>query len=253
MESPQHDMSRCVAALGECKDMASVRDWFHNAFDEIGFSVSIYVRFHLAEYDQISSPTFSQKMVVSTTFPDEWQNRYREKNYHRIDPIFRHCRNRVTPQIWMDVSQETELEPLQKQMFSEAIECGMPNGIAVPIHGPKREFAVVSLSADEPAAEFMRRIHRHKHTAHVLAIHVHAAIQRLMEDEKADHRVKLTPRECECLKWTARGKSSWAISEILTLSERTVNFHLANAMHKLEVTSRTHAVAKSLHSGLIEI
>ena len=112
---------------------------------------------------------------------------------------------------------------------------------------------MVSLSADEPAEYFKRRIKEHKHTAHLLAIHLHAALQELLEVQADAPAVTLTPRECECLKWTARGKSSWVISEILNLSERTVNFHITNAMGKLEVTSRAHAVAKSLYHGLIEL
>jgi len=253
MNGLQHDVSGYVAGLADCNDIDEVRRCFHAAYSEIGFPVSIYVQFHLPEYDQLSAPVFSQQMVVSTTFPDEWRERYREQNYHRIDPIFQRCRHSVMPQVWMDVSEDAGLNQRQHRLFSEAIECGLPNGVAIPIHGPNREFAVVSLAADEPAMEFKRRIPHYKHTVHLLAIHVHAAVQRLAQDDDANFGVKLTPRERECLEWTARGKSSWAISAILELSERTVNFHLANAMSKLEVTNRTHAVAKSLYSGLIEI
>jgi LuxR family quorum-sensing transcriptional regulator LasR len=35
---------------------------------------------------------------------------------------------------------------------------------------------------------------------------------------------KLTPRESECLKWTAQGKSTWEIAKIFGCSEATVNF-----------------------------
>ena len=253
MHGLQHDVSGYVAALDNCTDIDDVRKCFHAAYEELGFPVSIYVRFHLPEYDQLSAPIFSKQMVISTTFPDEWRDRYREQNYHRIDPVFRECRRSVMPQVWADVLQNNDLDRRQHQMFAEAIECGMTNGVAIPIHGPNREFAVVSLAAEGPTAEFKRRIPHFKHTAHVLAIHVHAAIRRLLDKDNFNSNVRLTPRERECLEWTARGKSSWAISEILTLSERTVNFHLANAMSKLEVTNRTHAVAKSLNNGLIEI
>lgn len=253
MYSQQQDVSEFVGALKGCDDLDAVRRWFHTAFNDIGFSISIYVRFHLPEYDQLSSSVFSQQMVVSSTFPDQWRDRYREQNYHQIDPVFRECRRTVTPQIWMDVCRDHDSDPQQKRFFGEAIECGLPNGVAIPIHGPRREFAVVSLSADEPPAAFRRRITEHKHTAHLLAIHLHDALQNLLDDEIDTPKTSLTPRELECLKWTARGKSSWVISEILNLSERTVNFHIANAMTKLEVTSRTHAVAKSLYHGLIEI
>ncbi len=49
-----------------------------------------------------------------------------------------------------------------------------------------------------------------------------------------------------------QGKSSWEISVILNISERTVNFHIYNIMQKLEAVNRTHAVAVATSLGLIE-
>lgn len=66
-------------------------------------------------------------------------------------------------------------------------------------------------------------------------------------------QVVLTQREIECLTWTARGKTSWEISVILGVSESTATFHLRNAVIKLQASNRTHAVAKALQSGLIEL
>ncbi|MET4323480.1 DNA-binding CsgD family transcriptional regulator [Bradyrhizobium sp. RT5a] len=53
--------------------------------------------------------------------------------------------------------------------------------------------------------------------------------------------VVLSAREKQCLRWVEEGKSSWEIGVILRVSENTVNFHLKNAMRKLEVTTRSHA------------
>jgi len=62
---------------------------------------------------------------------------------------------------------------------------------------------------------------------------------------------ELTSREKECLSWTAAGKTSWEISQILRLSESTITFHLKNAIQKMDVTNRSQAVAKALtHSQI---
>lgn len=63
----------------------------------------------------------------------------------------------------------------------------------------------------------------------------------------------LSPRQKECLRWTAQGKSSWDISRILNISENTVNFHVKNAMRKLETSSRTAAAIKAMQLGLIDL
>ncbi len=62
----------------------------------------------------------------------------------------------------------------------------------------------------------------------------------------------LSPREQEVLKWLKKGKSSWDISVILGISERTVNFHINNVMQKLDAITRTQAVAIAIEKGMIE-
>ena len=55
------------------------------------------------------------------------------------------------------------------------------------------------------------------------------------------------------LRWAADGKTSWEISVILKISERTVKFHLIQASRKLNAVNRTLAVAKALARGLIKL
>lgn len=61
----------------------------------------------------------------------------------------------------------------------------------------------------------------------------------------------LSPRELTVLFWMKEGKTNWEIAQILGLSERTVRFHVGGIFEKLEVTSRTQAVARALGAGLI--
>lgn len=62
----------------------------------------------------------------------------------------------------------------------------------------------------------------------------------------------LSEREIGCLNWTAAGKTSAEIAEILGLSEHTVNHYLNRAAKKLDTVNRTQAVAKALRTGLIK-
>ena len=54
---------------------------------------------------------------------------------------------------------------------------------------------------------------------------------------------KLTPRETEVLSWLAKGKTNRDISEILSMSPRTVNKHLEHIFEKLGVETRSAAAA----------
>ncbi|KCV60527.1 transcriptional regulator, LuxR family [Bordetella bronchiseptica 99-R-0433] len=64
-------------------------------------------------------------------------------------------------------------------------------------------------------------------------------------------RTILTPRELDCLHWSALGKTSWETARILGIAARTVDFHLANACAKLAVANRRAAVARAVQCGLL--
>lgn len=63
----------------------------------------------------------------------------------------------------------------------------------------------------------------------------------------------LTTREREVLQQLARGLRNKEIAARLFVSERTVNFHLANIYAKLRVSGRTEALSKALEYGLLRV
>jgi DNA-binding NarL/FixJ family response regulator len=61
----------------------------------------------------------------------------------------------------------------------------------------------------------------------------------------------LTPRELEVLAAMADGASNKAIARRLGISYHTVKFHVAAILTKLDADSRTEAVARAAHLGLV--
>jgi len=62
---------------------------------------------------------------------------------------------------------------------------------------------------------------------------------------------KLTPKEMQALQLLAEGYSNLAMAERLGVSENTVRTHLRNVNAKLDVRSRTQAVARARQLGLL--
>lgn len=65
-------------------------------------------------------------------------------------------------------------------------------------------------------------------------------------------RPALSPRERECLHWTAAGKTTWEIAGILAISTNTVDGYIASATRKLGAVNRTQAAVVALRRGLID-
>jgi LuxR family transcriptional regulator, quorum-sensing system regulator BjaR1 len=122
----------------------------------------------------------------------------------------------------------------------------MLNSIWCPAHDVSGARGAVSFSGN-------REAFTHQEIAEISYIATHV-FDRLAYIKRLDNRVPdtLTDRELDCLNWTAAGKTSAEIAEILILSEHTVNHYLNRATKKLDTVNRTQAVAKALRVGLIK-
>lgn len=62
---------------------------------------------------------------------------------------------------------------------------------------------------------------------------------------------QLSARAIECLSWVQEGKSAGDIGQILGISGRTVEGHLARACEQLGVRTRIQAVIRARELGLL--
>ena len=68
----------------------------------------------------------------------------------------------------------------------------------------------------------------------------------------ADRKPRLTPTEAKVLSLVGEGLSSVEVGTRLTVSRRTVDFHLANIFDKLQVNNRIQAIRAAERLGLLE-
>lgn len=70
---------------------------------------------------------------------------------------------------------------------------------------------------------------------------------------KATQVEPLSARELEVVRAVARGLTNREVAQLLTISDRTVQGHLAKIFAKLQVASRTELVTLALQQGLITL
>ena len=80
---------------------------------------------------------------------------------------------------------------------------------------------------------------------------ISTAVLSKMNQVRQKSHITLSEREKEILRWSGDGKTAEQIGLILKLSHSTVNFHLRNAMHKLDAPNKTTAVVKAIYLGLL--
>ena len=72
------------------------------------------------------------------------------------------------------------------------------------------------------------------------------------EEASPAEKPALTERELEVLRLLARGYSNAQIAKAMSITERTVRFHMEKILAKLGVSNRTEAVAVATQHGWIE-
>jgi len=189
--------------------------------------------------------------VLYTNYAANWVTRYLENHYEQIDPLLDPTQSNVLPFLWSNYLNTISLSQTQLQFFDEAKEFSLEDGIAIPIHDLKGGFASVTLVSDMNPLELSKLFAESRELIYSLALTFHS----YMGDLKPSltKSASLTPREKECLQWSASGKSSWDISQILKVSERTVVFHIENAKKKFNVRTRQQAIVQAISSKEIQI
>ncbi|WP_304502440.1 LuxR family transcriptional regulator [Brucella anthropi] len=134
-------------------------------------------------------------------------------------------------------------------ILKHAGDHGIRSGITVPIGTSNVEWGFMTFTTD--ATLDVREIFETVAPLTYFASCLHVAATRVNGwQEKVPI---LTSREREVLCWAAVGKTSWDISMILRISERTVHFHLQQAAKKLHVRGRRAACARAIALGIISL
>ncbi|MDH3739534.1 MAG: LuxR family transcriptional regulator [Alphaproteobacteria bacterium] len=179
-----------------------------------------------------------------TNLPGDWKAEYSKNQYYDHDPTMLFALGNLLPERWSNVIRRFNMTAKQHKIMSDSREAGLHDGVIIPVHGPSGEFAVLSLSHGENDVQAQHNVELDEAVLHMFALRFHNNVRSQHEPSVAEMPASLTSREIDVLFWTAEGKSSWDISQILDISESTVNFHINSAKRKLGVYSKTHAVAK---------
>lgn len=182
--------------------------------------------------------------IINANYPYEWFERYFTRKYCKIDPIIKENFDSFAVQYWADTYKK-HMPPKDFIMLAE--DFCLANGYTYGIkHSTGTKGSLFSFAG----SSIERHVRNETILKHIIP-HLHQSLMRILKLMDKKRPLSLSIREKEVLIWLKEGKSSWDISRILHVSERTVNFHIENIMRKLDAVNRTHAVAIAIEQRLI--
>ncbi len=225
-------------------DVPQLREALEEFTAASGFKYYTYITGRVIGGRRVTNFDPREKPFHLSNVPEAWESQYSRNRYYDQDPIMLFALSNLMPESWSNIVRRSKMTPKQSRIINEAKDSGLADGVIIPVHGPGSEFAVLSLTHNESVKQARSNVELDDTALHMFALRFHNIVRDRHGDGTAELPADLTNREIDVLFWTAEGKSAWDISQILGISESTVNFHINSAKRKLGVYSKPHAVAK---------
>ncbi|HYD94469.1 MAG TPA: autoinducer binding domain-containing protein [Noviherbaspirillum sp.] len=217
-----------------------------DAFDQLA-GVARAMGFEYCAYGmRMPIPISRPRLVMFNNYSPQWQQCYQAREYLRVDPTVKHALKSTLPVVWSnhlfesarDMWEEARCHGLRYGWAQSSRDAGGVVGLLTLARGAEA-LSPAELAENQPKMSW-------------LAQYAHAAMTRILVPRLTPETLApITAREKEVLRWTAEGKTAYEIACILSIAERTVNFHINNAVAKLGATNKTQAAVKAAALGLL--
>lgn len=217
----------------------SIRHCLEIIQEHFGFK---YSTFHLMN----NARSKADNPFVRTTYPDAWVSYYLLNNFVRDDPVILRAAMSPTPFNWAEI----EPEPRSIPVMQKSAEFGIgQSGFSCPYTDLIGRMSILSVNSTAEPDAWAAFLAQNRETLMSVSQDLHI---KALSEAYADgiEPPLLSPREFECLRWTAEGKTYSEIAIILDLSEHTVRSYLKVARLKLNSVSLAQTIAKASKLGL---
>jgi LuxR family quorum sensing-dependent transcriptional regulator len=189
-----------------------------------------------------------EPLVLANGWPSGWYELYTDRNFVADDPVVAHCHVSIDPFEWKDVAYDPVQDARAHEVMVRAQDFEMKHGFCVPIHSGDGFEAVVTMAGNR--VDLTGQV---KAGLHLMSMYAFNRCRSLFAHDRMPLKRPLTRSEREVLRWTAIGKTSNEISDILGIAVGTVNAHLASAGAKLNTRNRVSTAVAAVVRGEIRL
>jgi len=209
----------------------------------IGFTyTSIAQHVHLAS--GIARPT------IVNNYPERWRTLFKAQSYRAIDPVLSACQRHGGAMRWTDIETIIPLTQQQREVLNQARAHGLRSGctFANIMPGLPTISCHFVMADNQPISD--RAFMLAQVIGHAVCVRARGLWQAMPgRDDTGEGPELLSPRQVECVKLVARGKTSWEIATLLGISDQTVTEYLNDARRRMGVATRAQLVLHALHRG----
>ena len=194
----------------------------------------------------VTDDTMLTPLLIEGTVPAPFVREFDRHQLVRRCPMLLRTRDSVMPHSWHLMEKDAEPNTdLPRELRTLLINHNCPMNVIIPVNAPDGQRLVFWFLGNRNS---LGQSEINELTLIMLqALDSYTCLKR--NDGGVPH--SLLARELEVVRWTAQGKTSVEIGQILSLSDHTVNAYMMNAIKKLDCVNRTQLVAKAIRLKLI--
>jgi LuxR family quorum-sensing system transcriptional regulator CciR len=231
---------RFAEAAQSCADLPQLEALLREAALELGFCY-----FALLDHSSLAAP--ASAFLRIDNYPGSWTEEFLERGFARHDPVHLASRRSNSGFAWHDLPALIRLDRRHRKILERSRHHGLGGGFTIPSNVPGEPSASCSFAAGKRGEVPLTRLG----CAELVGAHALRAARRLRPHRATVARPRLSPREVQCLRFVALGKSDWEIARILGLSPHTARQYVKRARAAYDVVSRAQLVAYGLRDAWI--
>lgn len=207
---------------------------------ELGFD-------HFALLHHASLRGAGSALIRLDNYPAPWSVELVASGFATDDPVHLACGRTNIGFAWAQLGSLVPLTARHQQILAGSARHGLGEGFTVPAHVPGEPGGSCSFAVRKGRALPVR----HLACAELIGAHAFRAARRLRGFPARSARPRLSPREQQCLRLIAAGKSDWEIATILGIAEATARQYAKRARAAYDVVSRAQLVVHGLRDAWI--
>lgn len=254
-------LSELIDTFEMAANIDELKSVMQDAIEEYGFAAF--------NFFDAGRPHLDEPFYFGTT-GEAWENEYKQNSFVSVDPTLSFARRTNIGFAWSEIEWPhggARKKSGALQLLDAATDHGFKDGYLLPFHfvdfqGRNHSALCALFWRDQDARQAFAASKSRKHELNILLLYWTQRVLQVVGEkfsgravfrEGDSQSVQLTDRERQVLAWAGRGHTVSDTSDVLKISTETVKTHIIHAIEKLGAINKTHAVAKALQIGLIDV